>query len=276
MAIEKSNEPDAFRKFEHSGWETLGGTYEDHFGRVTLQAVSPTLVAAGIVTGMKVLDVCCGPGRIAAGAVARGAKVTGIDLSARFLEIAGSNAVGAEFVEGDAQNMAFDSDSFDAVICGFGLMHLPDPAEGLAEMRRVLRTGGRFATSAWKPPSEGNGYGLMMSAIQQHGDLSVKLPHAGDAFQFGTPEKMARAIEEAGFTQVTVEEVELVFECNDPRALIDGALQSAVRTRALLQAQTAKTLESIQNTVAEGMQAFSMPGGGFKVPMPIVVGAGVK
>jgi hypothetical protein len=116
----------------------------------------------------------------------------------------------------------------------------------------------------------------MMSAIQQHGDLNVKLPHAGDAFQFGTPEKMVAAIEGAGFKDVTVNEVELAFECDDPRALIDGALQSAVRTRALLQAQTAGVLEAIQETVTAGIQAFSLPGGGFRVPMPIVVGAGVK
>ena len=276
MVIERSNEPEQFSQFELEGWQTLGTTYESHFGGVTRQAVESTLDAANIQNGMRVLDVCCGPGRLAAAATKRGAHVVGLDFSTTFLTIARTNAPDAEFVEGDAQAMEFEDDSFDAVVCGFGLMHLPDPSIGLQEMRRVLKPGGRLSTTAWHPPADGNGYGLMMSAIQKYGDLTVPLPHAGDAFQFGTNEKMTAALSQSSFRDITIRDIELAYICDDSKSLIFRALESAVRTRALLNAQSPSALTNIQDAVAKGMQIYTSTEGGYRVPMPIVIGTGIK
>lgn len=64
---------------------------------------------------------------------------------------------------------------------GYGIIHVPEPNRALAEMRRVLRPGGRVAISAWEP-SPNNGFGLMMGAIKAHGQLDVPLPHGPDFF----------------------------------------------------------------------------------------------
>ena len=86
---------------------------------------------------MRVLDVCCGPGMISAAAARRGAQIVGLDFSAAAVDIARASVPAAEFHEGDAQNLPFDDSSFDAVVCGFGIIHLPDPQRGLAEMYRL-------------------------------------------------------------------------------------------------------------------------------------------
>ncbi len=64
VTIELSNEPQAFQQFEHWGWETISDGYQQHFARLTSQAVATTLDAAAIEEGMRVLDVCTGPGML--------------------------------------------------------------------------------------------------------------------------------------------------------------------------------------------------------------------
>ena len=76
------------------------------------------------------------------------ARVTGIDLSPEMLEIARSRAreLGREvdLREGDAHDLSFDDDSFDAVVCTYSLCNIPDPRRAVAEMKRVLRPGGKL------------------------------------------------------------------------------------------------------------------------------------
>ena len=137
MTIETSDNPEEFNAFEHDGWETVSQGYQQHFSRLTSQSVNAVLDAAGVDDGMRVLDVCTGPGMIAAAALERGATVTGLDFSAGQIEIARRRVPQAEFVEGDAQNLPYDDDSFDAVVCGYGIIHVPDPQRALQQMVRV-------------------------------------------------------------------------------------------------------------------------------------------
>jgi SAM-dependent methyltransferase len=111
-----------------------------------------------IAEGERVLDVACGTGNVAIPAAAKGAEVTGIDITPELLEDAKRNAekygVNVEWVEGDAQDLPFEDDSFDVVVSTFGCMFAPDHRKAAAEITRVLRPGGRFGVVAWRP--EGN------------------------------------------------------------------------------------------------------------------------
>ncbi|WOS66101.1 class I SAM-dependent methyltransferase [Sinorhizobium fredii] len=81
--MESSRDPAVFREFEHTGWEAVSKGYEQHFARLTRQTVPALLDAARIAKGMRVLDVCTGPGMLARAAAERGAQVVGLDFSGK-------------------------------------------------------------------------------------------------------------------------------------------------------------------------------------------------
>ena len=276
MTIEKSREPEAFQNFERDGWEANSVGYEQHFARLTSQSVPATLDAVGAAQGMRLLDVCTGPGMLAKAAVERNAEVVGLDFSAEAIEIAKRNVPQAEFRQGDAQDLPFDDRSFDAVVCGFGIVHLPEPEEALSEMHRVLRPGGRLATSVWEALKPTNGFGLLFGAIKSHGSLDVSLPHGPDFFQFSDEETLTAALAGVGFHAVSVQTVEQVWAFDEPLALISAVLEGTVRARGLFLAQTESARSAIARAVEEGMAQHRSPDGGFRVPMPALLGSGRK
>ena len=106
------------------------------------------VVWARPTAGERALDVCCGTGDIAFGLAANGAQVTGLDFSEPMLRIARQRAETAaqrvEFLQGDAQALPFPDSSFEVVTVGYGLRNLASWKEGLAEMHRVAKPGGRL------------------------------------------------------------------------------------------------------------------------------------
>ncbi|HSC51164.1 MAG TPA: bifunctional demethylmenaquinone methyltransferase/2-methoxy-6-polyprenyl-1,4-benzoquinol methylase UbiE [Gaiellaceae bacterium] len=110
-------------------------------------------VNAVVQPGDRVLDACCGTGDLAVAAARAGGRVTGVDFSERMLERARRKAPELEWVQGDALALPFSDGSFDAATVGFGVRNLDDLERGLAELRRVLRSGGRVAILEITRPS---------------------------------------------------------------------------------------------------------------------------
>ena len=112
---------------------------------------------ARIARGETVLDVGTGTGVVALTAARAGAKVTGLDLTPELLEQARDNARIAQqeenivWTEGDAEQLPYADASFDVVLSQFGHMFAPRPEVVVAEMRRVLKPGGRVAFATWPP-----------------------------------------------------------------------------------------------------------------------------
>lgn len=108
-------------------------------------------------TPIAVLDVATGTGTIAAAAVARGAtSVVGVDTSQAMIELcaplAAAHPGSLSFKLGDAEALPAPDASFDSVMLGFALLHLPDPTKALSEAFRVLKPGGSVAFSVWESP----------------------------------------------------------------------------------------------------------------------------
>jgi demethylmenaquinone methyltransferase/2-methoxy-6-polyprenyl-1,4-benzoquinol methylase len=102
--------------------------------------------AAAVRPGDRVLDAACGTGDLAlADRRAGAAAVTGVDFSPRMLERARRKAPDLHWVEGDLLALPFAAGSFDAATVGFGVRNVSDLERALAELRRVLRPGGRVA-----------------------------------------------------------------------------------------------------------------------------------
>ncbi len=160
MVIETSRDPIAFQAFELDGWDAVSSGYERHFGRLTAQTVPAILGAARVEKGTRLLDVCTGPGVLARAASARGAEVVGLDFSGNVIEVAKRNVPDVQFLQGDAQDLPFESGTFEAVVCGYGIIHVAQPQKALLEMHRVLRRGGRVAVSVWQAPTPTNGFAV--------------------------------------------------------------------------------------------------------------------
>jgi SAM-dependent methyltransferase len=274
MAIEISSDPKEFFDFEHQGWETSSAGYEEHWARLTRQTVPATLDAAGVAENTYVLDVCSGPGMLTAAALERGAKAVGLDFSDKVVAIARRNVPDAEFHQGDAQALPFEDDSFDAVVCGYGVIHVPNPDVALKEMCRVLRPDGRLAISVWESPKPNNGFGVLFGALKTHGDMNVPLPHGPDIFQFSDVERMTDALTGIGLRDIRVQSVGQSWNFDEPLGMIRAVMEGAVRARALLLAQTDSARDAIERSVREHMSQFSSGDGTFEVPMPAIVGAG--
>jgi len=102
-------------------------------------------VKAVVRPGDHVLDAACGTGDLAIIAAKAGATVTGLDFSERMLERARRKAPELDWVRGDLLALPFAEASFDAATVGFGVRNVADLAGAIAELRRVVRPGGRLA-----------------------------------------------------------------------------------------------------------------------------------
>jgi SAM-dependent methyltransferase len=102
------------------------------------------LEAVAEVAPRRVLEVGCGRGEAAERIQRAGAEVIALDQSERMVELTRARGVSAR--RGDVQNLPFDDGSFDCVLAAWMLYHVPDLDRGLAELARVLRSGGRLVT----------------------------------------------------------------------------------------------------------------------------------
>lgn len=120
--------------------------------------------------GARALDLATGTGDIAFGLASRGARVIGLDITPRMIEIArlkarapsharapsdGARGVqpSARFLVGDMLALPFPPASFDVVTTGYGLRNVPDLPAAIAEIARVLRPGGRFVSLDFNRPA---------------------------------------------------------------------------------------------------------------------------
>ena len=110
---------------------------------------------AGVRPGMNVLDVACGTGNAAIPAALAGAEVIGLDLVPELLEGGRKKAAAAgveiEWVEGNAEELPFETDSFDRVFSTIGHMFAPRHRQTADEMARVCKPGGTIAVCCWTP-----------------------------------------------------------------------------------------------------------------------------
>lgn len=111
---------------------------------------------ARVGPGSRALDVATGTGDLAVALAARGAEVVGVDFAEEMLAIARRKAPGIAFEAGNALDLRYPDDSFDAATVGFGARNFADLDRGLAEMVRVVRPGGRVVvleiTRPQRPP----------------------------------------------------------------------------------------------------------------------------
>jgi SAM-dependent methyltransferase len=135
--------------------------YDRYLGPLLFHGYADAMAARlEVVPGMRVLETACGTGlvteRLAARLAGRGSLVA-TDLNPPMLAYATAKLSGAGHVtwrEADATRLPFDDRAFDAVVCQFGFMFLPEKSMGAREALRVLKPGGRLFVSVWDRPDD--------------------------------------------------------------------------------------------------------------------------
>src|SRR5215468_6247145 len=152
---------------ERSGWSdpALVFGYIKLFSSASDRLIPSLLNAVGARPKLKVLDVCCGQGNASEALVSQGCEVTGVDFSPAMLAIARQRVPTATFFEADAQDLPFSDAEFDCVISNVGICHVPDQPRALSEIRRVLRSGGRFAMTVWCGPDVSPCFEVVYGAV---------------------------------------------------------------------------------------------------------------
>lgn len=99
--------------------------------------------------------------------------------------------------------------SIDAVICRWGYMLMADPTAALGETRRVLRPGGRVALAVWDALEHNPWAQFPALELRERGLGATPIPGSPGPFALGNPERVGKLLDEAGFSEVHVEALEL-------------------------------------------------------------------
>ena len=196
------------RRIQRYGWDRASSLYEESWREQLAPAQHRLLKAARLRAGERVIDIACGTGLVslpAAAAVHPFGSVLGTDISEKMVETARAQALGlglrnTSFERMDAERLELPDNYFDVALCALGLMYVPEPAQALREMLRVLRPGGRCVAAVWGERKRCGWAGIFPVV-----DARVKSEVCPVFFQLGTGDTLKRTFTEAGFAWVQSE-----------------------------------------------------------------------
>jgi SAM-dependent methyltransferase len=174
--------------------------------------------------GERVLDVAAGPGTaalLAAAAVGPAGEVVATDLAPEWAEVVAERAAAAglanvTFRAMGAEALELPDESFDAVVCTFGLMLVPDPVQALREMRRVLRDGGRVGVVVWSTADRVPCISVRTRVLAPYLPQVPPEEQLPGPLDLGEPGLIERHVAAAGFRRVAVDRHTLDFVIANP------------------------------------------------------------
>ena len=269
-------DPRSFTAFERAAHDRIAESYAQHFAPLTSLALEPLLDAAAIQAARRVLDVATGPGVAAAAAQARGAMVTGVDVSPGMVALAQRAHLAVEFRVADVVALPFPDGQFDAVICNFGLGHFPEPEPALAECVRVLAPGGMLAFSWWDQPVRQRVQGLFRETIAELAlALPPDVPQGHDTLRFSDPEAFAGLLRGAGLDDVQIVTHRTVHPMAGVEALWRAGIGGMAVTAAAITSQDAATQARAREAIARRVEIYRTPRG-LEIPIAFLIGRGQK
>jgi SAM-dependent methyltransferase len=260
----------AFADMERSSWSDAARAsgYVELFASASDQTIENLLDAVGATRGIRALDLCCGHGNVSAALIGRGCEVVGVDFSPAMLTFARKRAPSATFIAADAQDLPFDTAEFDIVVSNLGVCHVPDPARALAQARRVLARGRRFAMTVWCGPDVSPCFEVLYGAIKAHGSPDVSPPPGPDFHQFARRETAEQLLSDAGFVDVDSMIVDCAWELDSPGDLSEIYEKGTARAASLLARQPPQNLTAIRSAMAQAVQERFAYGDRWRVPVP--------
>ena len=265
------------RRVQRYGWDRAAEHYEGYWRRQLEPAQRLLLQMADLRIGERVLDVACGTGLVtmpASETVGPSGQVVGTDISQEMVSSGAQEAerrglTNASFARMDAENLDLPDRSFDAALCGLGLMYVPDPLGSLREMRRVLRPGGRAVNAVWGA-RRNCGWAEIFPIV----DSRVSTEVCPLFFQLGTGDALSIAYEEAGFREIVAERLDTVLVYETAEEALGAAFAGGPVAMAYSRFDEATRAEAHEEYLAS-IDTYRS-NGGYRIPGEFVVVRGVR
>jgi SAM-dependent methyltransferase len=271
-----AQDAERLRRFERQRHDSLAATYHDFFTPITALAIQPLLDAAGAGAGSNLLDIATGPGSVAAKARGLGAACIGVDLSPGMIALAQASHPDIDFRIAEVEHLPFADQSFDVIVCNFGLGHFPWPEAAVAECRRTLKAGGRMAFSWWDQPDKQRVQGLFREAIAEVGAAPPPDVPAGHSnLRFSDTAEFHALLVGAGLDDVRVEDHRTTYAIADVDTLWHGGLGSFAVTASAIAQQDAATQAAIRASLERRAAVYRTPSG-LMLPVAFKIGSGQK
>jgi SAM-dependent methyltransferase len=264
-------------RVQRYGWNRAATDYERGWAAQLRPAQALLLEMAALQPGERVLDLAAGTGLVtfpAAQAVGGEGRVVATDISEAMVTMLKGEAARRRLTQvsaqrADAETYPFEDASFDAVLCGLGLMYVPDPAACLAGALRVLRPGGRFVAAVW-----GNRKHCGWAEIFPIVERRVTSEVCPLFFQLGTGGALELQMEMAGFTAITAARIHTLLEYDSADAALGAAFIGGPVTMAYSRFDEA-TRESAHAEYLASIAAYRA-GEGYRIPGEFVVARGER
>jgi SAM-dependent methyltransferase len=268
------------------GSDDTAAAWRKHYPQMKeqLAQVTAALVeAAGPRPGWSVLDLASGTGEPAlslARRVAPAGSVTATDLNPNMLAALRSHAdeqgvTNIDTKQCDAHQLPFSDERFDLVTSRFGLMFFAEVDRALAEIRRVLKPGGRIAFMVWGAPEPGSYFGA--AAMPYMRRLAVKPdPDGPGPMRFAEPGKLLRLVEAARFRDVKEERRTIPGPYRGaPAGLMTEMLEIAAPFRAAVASLSEDDRHAAEREALGNLQPL-YDGTFTRVVAPVVIVTGIR
>lgn len=224
---------------------------------------------AQIRPGQRVLDIATGlgePALIAAQWVGPSGHVLATDIAPEMLDFGRSRAVdmalgNVEFRQMDAEAMDLPDASFDAILCRFGLMFLPNLDADLRAILRLLVSGGRFVGAVWSTAEQVPSSSIAGGTIMRELQLPPTPPSKLDSFSLSDPAALKDRFAQAGFVDLHVETIYAHYEWPSPDSYVEFAQDMLAIVRTNLANLPLERKSQILNAIREAASRYQAQDG---------------
>jgi len=263
------------------GWEKWWRTIEKGAGVVSSRLID----LAGIKIGSRVLDISTGIGEPAitvAREVGSTGRVLATDFSSEMLSIAKKRAINAglerviEFKQGDTGTIELPDSYFDAALCRFGLMFLPDLDTALLNIYGSLVNNGRFAAAVWASSEGDSLFTSTMSTILKETRTSPPPKGAPGPFSLSDESLLRNYFVNTGFKDVAIDRIHVTFNFWSSNEYACFVLETAGPLQVLLSNESSERREQILGAVSESARKFADNTGAVKFSNDAICIIGTK
>jgi ubiquinone/menaquinone biosynthesis C-methylase UbiE len=252
-----------YKEAELQSWDSVADGWQKWWKTIEIGAekVSRRLIElAEIKPGSRVLDIATGigePAITAANQVGNSGHVLATDISSQMLSIAKQRAISlglqqvVEFKEGDAETIDLSASTFNAVLCRWGLMFLPDLGAGLSNIYKSLVGGGRLAAAVWASPDKDTLSASTMNAVMKETNSPPSPPGTPGPFSLSDENILKNSFIKSGFKDVTFERMNVTFDFDSAEDFTTFVHETAGPLQAMLGNETQERREEILKAVTE-------------------------